>query len=127
MPSTHKKDKPWDTDDIDKWKIEPFTPDQNLGGTFAEEYGIFPIQSFASHTLTHLPGRRSLFSCMFHHVVSLCSSLLQAILCHGSRMSFLKPRSATCLLTIWHPAPNTERCICGRAGRFSRKPWRNTE
>ncbi|KAL1871600.1 hypothetical protein VTK73DRAFT_1949 [Phialemonium thermophilum] len=37
MPSTHKKDKPWDTDDIDKWKIEPFTPADNAGGTFAEE------------------------------------------------------------------------------------------
>jgi len=24
MPSTHKKDKPWDTDDIDKWKVCPF-------------------------------------------------------------------------------------------------------
>lgn len=23
MPSTHKKDKPWDTDDIDKWKVSP--------------------------------------------------------------------------------------------------------
>jgi hypothetical protein len=21
MPSTHKKDKPWDTDDIDKWNV----------------------------------------------------------------------------------------------------------
>ena len=21
MPSTYKKDKPWDTDDIDKWKV----------------------------------------------------------------------------------------------------------
>ncbi|KAL2012568.1 hypothetical protein VTN00DRAFT_93 [Thermoascus crustaceus] len=37
MPSTHKKDKPWDTDDIDKWKIEEFKPEDNLGGTFAEE------------------------------------------------------------------------------------------
>lgn len=37
MPSTYKKDKPWDTDDIDKWHEEPFTPDQNLGGTFSEE------------------------------------------------------------------------------------------
>lgn len=37
MPSTYKKDKPWDTDDIDKWKEEEFTPDQNLGGTFLEE------------------------------------------------------------------------------------------
>ncbi|KIX02203.1 uncharacterized protein Z518_08142 [Rhinocladiella mackenziei CBS 650.93] len=37
MPSTHKKDKPWDTDDIDKWKIEEFKPEHNVGGTFAEE------------------------------------------------------------------------------------------
>ncbi|KAK3067622.1 ribosomal RNA assembly protein krr1 [Teratosphaeriaceae sp. CCFEE 6253] len=37
MPSTYKKDKPWDTDDIDKWKEDSFTADQNLGGTFSEE------------------------------------------------------------------------------------------
>lgn len=37
MPSTHNKEKSWDTDDIDKWKIEAFTPADNAGGTFAEE------------------------------------------------------------------------------------------
>ncbi|MCJ1355251.1 MAG: ribosomal RNA assembly protein krr1 [Icmadophila ericetorum] len=37
MPSTHKQEKPWDTDDIDKWKVEAFTPSDNLAGTFAEE------------------------------------------------------------------------------------------
>ncbi|ERF74787.1 KRR1 small subunit processome component [Endocarpon pusillum Z07020] len=37
MPSTYKKDKPWDTDDIDKWKIEEFKSTDNAGGTFAEE------------------------------------------------------------------------------------------
>ncbi|KAH7328381.1 hypothetical protein B0I35DRAFT_473102 [Stachybotrys elegans] len=37
MPSIHNKDKPWDTEDIDKWKIEAFTPNDNLGGTFTEE------------------------------------------------------------------------------------------
>ncbi|KIW66521.1 KRR1 small subunit processome component [Phialophora macrospora] len=37
MPSTHKREKPWDTDDIDKWKIDEFKPEHNLGGTFAEE------------------------------------------------------------------------------------------
>jgi len=37
MPSTYKKDKPWDTDDIDKWHEDAFTPEQNLGGTFSEE------------------------------------------------------------------------------------------
>ncbi|KAF8857942.1 hypothetical protein BDZ45DRAFT_726407 [Acephala macrosclerotiorum] len=37
MPSTHKREKPWDTDDIDKWKVEEFKPTDNAGGTFAEE------------------------------------------------------------------------------------------
>ncbi|EJD00870.1 ribosomal RNA assembly protein mis3 [Fomitiporia mediterranea MF3/22] len=33
----HRKDKPWDTDDIDHWKIDPFTNTDNKGGTFLEE------------------------------------------------------------------------------------------
>ncbi|KAI9800856.1 MAG: ribosomal RNA assembly protein krr1 [Sarcosagium campestre] len=37
MPSTHNVDKPWDTEDIDKWKIEDFKPTDNAAGTFAEE------------------------------------------------------------------------------------------
>ncbi|KAL8672215.1 MAG: hypothetical protein Q9168_003317 [Polycauliona sp. 1 TL-2023] len=38
MPSNHNKDdKPWDTDDIDKWKIDTFNPTDNLAGAFAEE------------------------------------------------------------------------------------------
>ncbi|KZZ93145.1 K liklik [Ascosphaera apis ARSEF 7405] len=45
MPSTYKKDKPWDTDDIDHWKIEEFKPEHNVGGTFTEEssfVSLFP-------------------------------------------------------------------------------------
>ncbi|KAL2831959.1 hypothetical protein BJY01DRAFT_254057 [Aspergillus pseudoustus] len=37
MPSTYKRDKPWDTDDIDKWKIDPFQAEDNAAGNFAEE------------------------------------------------------------------------------------------
>ncbi|KAI4093018.1 MAG: hypothetical protein LQ344_003165 [Seirophora lacunosa] len=38
MPSTHNKgDKPWDTEDVDKWKIDPFSPNDNIAGPFAEE------------------------------------------------------------------------------------------
>lgn len=55
MPSTHNSEKPWDTEDIDKWKvssttdsnilqnradvpqIEAFKPEDNVGGTFTEE------------------------------------------------------------------------------------------
>ncbi|KAF9448400.1 hypothetical protein P691DRAFT_669534 [Macrolepiota fuliginosa MF-IS2] len=34
---SHRKDKPWDTDDIDHWKIDTFTEADNKGGTFTEE------------------------------------------------------------------------------------------
>ncbi|RDW90822.1 KRR1 small subunit processome component [Aspergillus mulundensis] len=37
MPSTNNKEKPWDTDDIDKWKIDEFKPEDNAAGSFAEE------------------------------------------------------------------------------------------
>ncbi|KAL2049906.1 hypothetical protein ABVK25_009773 [Lepraria finkii] len=37
MPSTHKRDKPWDTEDTDKWREEPFQPSDNAAGTFTEE------------------------------------------------------------------------------------------
>ncbi|CAD6593473.1 MAG: hypothetical protein ASARMPRED_007567 [Alectoria sarmentosa] len=38
MPSTHKRDKPWDNDDtLDRWKQDPFTPADNTAGAFAEE------------------------------------------------------------------------------------------
>jgi len=45
MPSTHNAEKPWDTEDIDKWAQEPFQATDNIGGTFAEEssFGVlFP-------------------------------------------------------------------------------------
>lgn len=37
MPSTHNVDKPWDTEDIDKWKIEEFKAEDNKGGTLLQE------------------------------------------------------------------------------------------
>lgn len=33
----HRKEKPWDTDDIDHWKIDEFKPKDNKAGTFTEE------------------------------------------------------------------------------------------
>ncbi|CCX31910.1 hypothetical protein FPQ18DRAFT_119073 [Pyronema domesticum] len=37
MPSTHNVDKPWDTEDIDKWKIEEFKPEDAKCGPFLNE------------------------------------------------------------------------------------------
>ncbi|KAK3324709.1 ribosomal RNA assembly protein mis3 [Cercophora scortea] len=42
MPSTHNAEKPWDTDDIDKWKIEPFTKD-DAPGPFLEESSFMTL------------------------------------------------------------------------------------
>ncbi|KAI1424843.1 eukaryotic type KH-domain (KH-domain type I) [Xylaria sp. FL1777] len=36
MPK-HRKEKPWDVEGTDHWKIEPFAASDNVGGTFAEE------------------------------------------------------------------------------------------
>ena len=73
MPSTHKREKPWDTDDLDKWKarimfhhppmilahmtlqIDTFKPEDNLSGTFTEE------SSFATLFPKYVPdGRRGM-------------------------------------------------------------------
>lgn len=62
MPSTYKRDKPWDTDDIDKWKVRPpirrlpdlatnpstqqieeFKPEDNAAGNFAEESSFMTL------------------------------------------------------------------------------------
>ncbi|KAH7826036.1 putative 90S preribosome [Monocercomonoides exilis] len=32
-----RKEKPWDDETVDHWKIEPWKPEDNKGGTFAEE------------------------------------------------------------------------------------------
>ncbi|KAK7748815.1 ribosomal RNA assembly protein krr1 [Cytospora paraplurivora] len=37
MSTKHEKDKPWDTEDINKWEVPAFKREDNLGGTFAEE------------------------------------------------------------------------------------------
>lgn len=36
MPSTHEKDKPWDDGTVDRWKIEPFKPEENPNGLLEE-------------------------------------------------------------------------------------------
>lgn len=44
MPSTHNRDKPWDTPDIDKWALEEFKPEHNSSGLhFAEESSFMTL------------------------------------------------------------------------------------
>ncbi|KAI9741700.1 MAG: ribosomal RNA assembly protein krr1 [Cirrosporium novae-zelandiae] len=43
MPSTYKKDKPWDDGTVDKWKIEPFTPEENVAGPFTDESSFLTL------------------------------------------------------------------------------------
>jgi ribosomal RNA assembly protein len=55
MPSTHEKEKPWDTDDIDKWKIEPFKPEDNVAGPMTEESRFSTL--FPKYREAYLKGR----------------------------------------------------------------------
>lgn len=44
MVSTHNRDKPWDTEDIDKWQVEEFKPEDNASGLpFAEESSFMTL------------------------------------------------------------------------------------
>ena len=44
MVSTHNRDKPWDTEDIDKWQIEEFKPEDNASGMpFTEESSFMTL------------------------------------------------------------------------------------
>ena len=44
MPSTHNRDKPWDTPDIDKWHVDEFKPEDNASGLpFAEESSFMTL------------------------------------------------------------------------------------
>ncbi|KAG6061187.1 hypothetical protein E4U17_002398 [Claviceps sp. LM77 group G4] len=44
--------KPWDTDDIDKSKVDTFTPKNNAGGTFTEESSF--VTQFPKYREVHL-------------------------------------------------------------------------
>lgn len=80
MPSTHKRDKPWDNDDtLDRWKQDPFTPADNTAGAFTEE------SSFA----TLFPKYRELY-------------LKEAwpLVTRGGLISHLFPTSITFKLTL---------------------------
>ncbi|CUM68374.1 uncharacterized protein PRCAT00006097001 [Priceomyces carsonii] len=44
MVSTHNRDKPWDTPDIDKWALDEFKPENNTSGMpFAEESSFMTL------------------------------------------------------------------------------------
>lgn len=44
MPSNHDRDKPWDTPDIDKWKMDEFLPEDNTSGLpFSEESSFMTL------------------------------------------------------------------------------------
>lgn len=66
----HRKDKPWDTDDIDHWKIEPFEVDKDTFKPFTEESSfatLFPkyrevyLREIWGHLTKVLDGHVSFF------------------------------------------------------------------
>ena len=71
MTKTHSKDKPWDTEDIDHWKIEPFLQGEMRGSLLEESYLFHPLSAIpgtlletdmAKSSRPYLPSMASLAS-----------------------------------------------------------------
>lgn len=116
MPSTHKKDKPWDTEDIDKWKIEPFNPSDNPSGTFTEESSFATL--FPKYRETYLKTAwplitRSLGS---QHIACTLDLIEGSMTVRTTRKTFdpaaiLKARDLIKLLARSVPAPQAVKIL----------------
>lgn len=90
----YRKDKPWDTDDIDHWKVDPVTPEEKLPApleessfatlfpTYREQYirEVWPIVTKYVYPLVFFCfciTDESILSC---NCLALCSSCLQPTL-----------------------------------------------
>ncbi|KAL2046990.1 hypothetical protein N7G274_001008 [Stereocaulon virgatum] len=116
MPSTHKRDKPWDTDDTDKWKEEPFQPSDNAAGTFTEESSFATL--FPKYREVYLKESwpfitRSLAS---HHIACTLDLIEGSMAVRTTRKTFdpasiLNARDLIKLLSRSVPAPQAVKIL----------------
>jgi len=69
----YRREKPWDTDDIDHWKIDEFKPEDNKGGTFLEESSFATL--FPKYRETYLRDAWPLVTDALNKVVRSLSML----------------------------------------------------
>ena len=116
MPSTYQKDKPWDTDDIEKWKIDAFTPTDNLGGTFAEESSFATL--FPKYREIYLKEAWPLItrSLAAHHIACTLDLIEGCMSVRTTRKTYdpaaiLKARDLIKLLARSVPAPQAVKIL----------------
>ena len=116
MPSTHKKDKPWDTPDVDKWKVEPFAPADNPAGSFAEESSFMTL--FPKYREHYLKSAWPLVtrSLAAHHVACTLdliggSMAVRTTLKTYDPAAILKARDLIKLLSRSVPAPQAVKIL----------------
>lgn len=76
----HRKDKPWDTDDIDHWKIEPFTKDimktplleESAFATLFPKYREAYLKEVWVHVTKLLEGHVKSHSCFYFELLGYC-------------------------------------------------------
>lgn len=135
MPSTHKKEKPWDTDDIDKWKVsrlrmhatgtfgadhgqklETFKPEDNAAGTFAEESSFATL--FPKYREVYLKEAWPLItrSLASHHIDCTLDLIEGSMSVRTTRKTYdpaaiLKARDLIKLLSRSVPAPQAVKIL----------------
>ncbi|KAK1752064.1 hypothetical protein QBC47DRAFT_405267 [Echria macrotheca] len=109
MPSTHKKDKPWDTDDIDKWTLHPITKEE-VAGPFLEESSFMTL--FPKYRERYLRDSWPLITKALekHHITAILDLVEGSMTVKTTRKTFdpaaiLNARDLIRLLARSVPAP----------------------
>ncbi|KAL8938390.1 MAG: hypothetical protein Q9211_003220 [Gyalolechia sp. 1 TL-2023] len=117
MPSTHNKDdKPWDTEDIDKWKIDTFNPTDNISGPFAEESSFAVL--FPKYREVYLKQAWPLVTRALdkHHIACTLDLIEGCMTVRTTRKTYdpaaiLKARDVIKLLSRSVPAPQAVKIL----------------
>ncbi|MCJ1277786.1 ribosomal RNA assembly protein krr1 [Puttea exsequens] len=116
MPSTHKQDKPWDTGDIDKWKIDAFKPEDNQSGTFTEESSFATL--FPKYREVYLKEAWPLItrSLASHHIACTLDLIEGSMTVRTTRKTYdpasiLNARDLIKLLSRSVPAPQAVKIL----------------
>ncbi|KAG8531689.1 ribosomal RNA assembly protein krr1 [Bacidia gigantensis] len=116
MPSNHNVDKPWDTEDVDKWKIDDFTAEDNRGGTFTEESSFLIL--FPKYREIYLKEAWPLItrSLATHHISCTLDLIEGSMTVRTTRKTFdpaaiMKARDLLKLLARSVPAPQAVKIM----------------
>ncbi|KAF2704635.1 eukaryotic type KH-domain (KH-domain type I) [Pleomassaria siparia CBS 279.74] len=116
MPSTHNAEKPWDTDDVDKWKVDKFGPEDNIGGPLLEESSFSTL--FPKYREMYLKGAWPVVTkCLEKYGISCTLDLIEGSMTVSTTLktfdpaAILKARDLIKLLARSVPAPQAVKIM----------------